>query len=45
MRLEEKITDISSNMALANKFRTFREVGGSKSEVELDGKTRDNEDP
>jgi hypothetical protein len=31
--------------ALESKLRPFREVGGSNSEIGLDGKSRDNEDP
>jgi hypothetical protein len=42
-RLEEKVFDISRNMALlvvalANKFRPFKEVGGSNSKVGSDEK-------
>jgi hypothetical protein len=50
VRLEEKVTNISCNMvllmvALANKFGPFKEVGGSKLEVELDENLGDSEDP
>jgi hypothetical protein len=50
VRLEEKVVDISCNMsllmvALASKFRPFREVGGLNSEIRSDGKLGDNEDP
>jgi hypothetical protein len=50
VRLEEKVVDISCNMALlmvalVNKFGPFGEVGGSNSEVGLDEKLGDSEDP
>jgi len=50
MKIEEKVVDISSNMALlmealSNKFETFEEVGSSKLEVGLDEKSIDGEDP
>jgi hypothetical protein len=43
VRLEEKVVDISCNMALlmvalANKLRPFGEVGGSNSEIRSEGK-------
>jgi hypothetical protein len=50
VRLEEQVVDISRNMALLmeavdNKFRPFREVGSSNSEVVSDEKLGDSEDP
>jgi hypothetical protein len=50
LKLEEQVIDISHNMALLmvaleNKFGPFGEVGGSNSEVGLDEKLGDNEDP
>jgi hypothetical protein len=49
-RLEEKFVDMSHNMSLlkatlASNLISFREVGGSKSDIRLDGKFGDNEDP
>jgi hypothetical protein len=49
-RLEEKVIDISRNMALLmvaleNKFEPFREVGGSNSDVGLEEKMGDSEYP
>jgi hypothetical protein len=46
--MEEQVVDISRNMALlladlANKFGTFREVGGSNSKNRFDEKGRDSE--
>jgi hypothetical protein len=48
--LEEQVTNISHNMsllmvALESKLGLLREFGDSNSEIILDGKPRDNEDP
>jgi hypothetical protein len=49
VRLEEKVVDISRNMALMavlwNKFGTFGEVGSYKSKVGSNEKLEDSEDP
>jgi hypothetical protein len=49
-KLEEQVVDVSHNMtllvvALENKFGLLGDVGGFNSEVGLDKKSRDNEDP
>jgi hypothetical protein len=50
VRLEEKVVDISRNMALlmenlTNNIRLLREVGCSNLETRSKVKPRDNEDP
>jgi hypothetical protein len=50
VRLEEKVTNISRNMALlittlSNNLGPFREAKGSNLEISSEGKLGDNEDP